>query len=105
MSFNPKKWHETQKFEGDRVVLMTYTPRTTRLKHPQLQQLQELGFVIPRGLDEGVSAEATHALEGQEYILDSEGVLESLPVEGDGEEEGTLSRSLLRLNGNPAVPH
>ncbi|CAE7897047.1 GIP [Symbiodinium microadriaticum] len=34
----------------------------------------------------------------QEYILDSEGVLESLPVEGDGEEEGTLSRSLLRLN-------
>ena len=98
VSFNPKKWHETQKFEGDRVVLMTYTPRTTKLKQPQLQQLQELGFVIPRCLDEGVSAEATHALEGQEYILDSEGVLESLPVEGDGEEEGTLSRSLLRLN-------
>ena len=47
MSFNPRKWHETQDFDGDRVVMMTYTPRTSKLNQGDKQRLRELGFHVP----------------------------------------------------------
>ena len=31
LTFSPKRWHETQPFQGDRIVMMIYTPRVGNL--------------------------------------------------------------------------
>ena len=53
LSFCPRSWHETQKCAEDRVVIMTYTPRTKKLSLENKHRLRELGFELPQDdLDE-----------------------------------------------------
>ena len=71
MSFNPRKWHETQDFDGDRVVMMTYTPRTSKLNQGDKQRLRALGFHVPER-DQVLSClqSLKPSLCKQQYIVD-----------------------------------
>ena len=45
-SFSPRLWHEVQPWEGDRVMMLLFTPRATRLSEDGANKLREAGFVI-----------------------------------------------------------
>ena len=47
VSFSPTKWHEVLPWEGDRVVMLMYTPRATKLSQDDVEKLHEAGFVVP----------------------------------------------------------
>ncbi|CAE7938539.1 TY1B-JR1 [Symbiodinium necroappetens] len=102
ISFSPRRWHETQEFEGDRVVFMTYTPRTSKLKAEDRWRLSELGFEIPERRDLSASSLSAPILKRQQLILDCDGVLEiydSKPTaEEEAVEEERLDGTLLRAN-------
>ncbi|OLQ04673.1 Copia protein [Symbiodinium microadriaticum] len=46
MEFSPQKWHEVQPWVGERLVLLMYTPRATKLSTESVEALQEVGFGI-----------------------------------------------------------
>ncbi|CAE6911165.1 GIP [Symbiodinium sp. CCMP2592] len=98
LSFSPRKWHETQPFQGDRLVMMVYTPRTNNLSDEDRRELWELGFDLPEGRDP-MPAEGEIQLKKQEYILDEDGALETF-VKGEAPEEETsvMDQSLLKVN-------
>ena len=50
LSFRPNLWHEVQPWKGDRVVMLLYTPRASKLKPPDVEGLEDLGFRLERGL-------------------------------------------------------
>ena len=52
-SFDPRKWHEVQPHEGDRVMFIAYTPRLSNLDPGHAEYLKGLGF-RPYGEEEGV---------------------------------------------------
>ncbi|CAE7319363.1 RE1, partial [Symbiodinium sp. CCMP2592] len=47
ISFNPRKFHQTEKWKGKRLVLTAYTPRTSKMKQPTYDKLVEYGFQPP----------------------------------------------------------
>eukprot|EP00439_Symbiodinium_sp_Y106_P022529 s5312_g2.t2 len=47
MTFPPYKWHMTEPWEGNRVALLTYTPRLTNLSVRDEEELHGLGFNLP----------------------------------------------------------
>ncbi|CAE7577689.1 RE1 [Symbiodinium sp. CCMP2456] len=47
VSFPPGQWHQTEPWEGRRVVLLTYTPRLTHLSEENEKELRGLGFDLP----------------------------------------------------------
>ncbi|CAE7353790.1 RE2 [Symbiodinium sp. CCMP2592] len=47
--FSPSTWHEVQPWEGERVMLLMYTPRATKLKEGELNLLREHGFEVDPG--------------------------------------------------------
>ena len=47
VEFCPTEWHEVQPWEGDRVVLLMYTPRATKLSQGDVDKLVEFGFEVP----------------------------------------------------------
>ena len=97
-SFNPKKWHETQPFQGDRVVMMTYTPRSSSLSDEDQQELWELGFDVPEEKKFPVTTEAVK-LQKQEYILEEDGALETfVKMDAVEEEHGEMDQSFLKIN-------
>ena len=46
VEFEPKRWHEVQPWTGDRVVMLMYTPRATKLSEADVEQLKDLGFKV-----------------------------------------------------------
>ena len=44
--FDPTKWHEVEPWDGDRVVLLMYTPRGTRMKSEDIDALERQGFPL-----------------------------------------------------------
>ncbi|OLP73772.1 hypothetical protein AK812_SmicGene46881, partial [Symbiodinium microadriaticum] len=44
ISFSPRRWHEVQPWEGERLVLLLYTPRATKLTSDDVEALNEAGF-------------------------------------------------------------
>ncbi|CAE7295400.1 TY5A, partial [Symbiodinium sp. CCMP2592] len=93
-----KKWHETQPFQGDRVVMMTYTPRTNNLSEEDRRELWEMGFDLPED-QEPQPREENVKLKKQEYILDEDGALETFVKDEVFEEEaGVMEQSLLKVN-------
>ncbi|CAE7198854.1 RE1 [Symbiodinium sp. CCMP2592] len=98
--FNPRKWHETQDFEGDRVVMMTYTPRTTKLNMEDKQRLRELGFNVPER-DPGLhtSSNVNVAWCKQQLVVEADEALVSCSqLDPEGSEEDVLDGALLRAN-------
>ena len=47
VTFPPYKWHMTEPWEGNRVALLTYTPRLTNLSAQDEEELRGLGFNLP----------------------------------------------------------
>ena len=45
-SFPPRRWHQVQPWEGDRVVMLLYTPRATKLAKEAVEELLEFGFNV-----------------------------------------------------------
>ncbi|CAE7876411.1 TY5A [Symbiodinium sp. KB8] len=45
--FSPGQWHQTEPWEGDRVALLTYTPRLTNLSKEDKEEFMSLGFNLP----------------------------------------------------------
>ena len=97
--FNPRRWHEPQRAVRDRVVMMTYTPRTTKLTKSDWEQLRDLGFSIKlKAATEGDVSDLTPCIS-QQYVLTEDDVLESFPKDVAAEEETTaLDGSLLRAS-------
>ncbi|CAE7753847.1 RE1 [Symbiodinium sp. CCMP2592] len=48
VEFSPSQWHEVQPWDGDRVVILLYTPRTSKLQDEHYEELQKAGFVIDK---------------------------------------------------------
>ncbi|CAE7830743.1 TY5A [Symbiodinium sp. CCMP2592] len=48
VEFSPSQWHEVQPWDGDRVVMLLYTPRTSKLQDEHYEELQKAGFVIDK---------------------------------------------------------
>ncbi|CAE7943851.1 GIP [Symbiodinium sp. KB8] len=46
VSFSPRLWHEVQPWEGDRLVLLLFTPRGTKLSEEKKKELSEAGFNV-----------------------------------------------------------
>ena len=44
VSFSPRLWHEVQPWKGERLVLLLYTPRSTKLPLEAVDILTEAGF-------------------------------------------------------------
>ena len=44
---NPRKFHQTEEWEGRRLVVAAYTPRTSKMKQPTYDKLVEYGFGPP----------------------------------------------------------
>ncbi|CAE7214330.1 RE1 [Symbiodinium microadriaticum] len=52
VTFPPGQWHQTEPWEGDRVALLTYTPRLTNLNKKDKDELMSLGFSLPEQPDD-----------------------------------------------------
>ena len=46
--FPPRKWHQVQPWEGDRVTFLMYTPRGTKLTENNIAELEKAGFPVDR---------------------------------------------------------
>ncbi|CAE7495091.1 RE2 [Symbiodinium sp. CCMP2592] len=46
VKFAPGQWHEVQPWEGDRVVLLLYTPRASKLTDKDVERLEDMGFPV-----------------------------------------------------------
>ena len=58
IKFSPRDWHEVQPWEGERIVMLMYTQRATKLTSQDVEKLTSHGFVVdPESLKEGVSEE------------------------------------------------
>ena len=44
--FNPTVWHEVQPWSGERIVLLAFTPRGTKLTQESISELEKVGFEI-----------------------------------------------------------
>ncbi|CAE7216076.1 Cfap91 [Symbiodinium sp. CCMP2592] len=97
--FNPRAWHETQDYSGDRIVIMTYTPRLSKLTPEGRRDLEDLGFRVPDWNFSRPAPRLQPLIMKQEYIIDRDGSLESFPVSQEGEmEHMEIDGVMLRLN-------
>ena len=109
--FSPRRWHEVQQWEGDRVMLMLYTPRATKLAEKDAATLEEFGFPLdrkaldrdPEELDEGETEKSLQE-EPKLFSVQLQDKLEPIvfiEVEDedllDGEEIGSKAKSLKRI--------
>ena len=46
IEFSPRRWHEVQPWEGERLVLLLFTPRATKLTPGDVEALNEAGFNV-----------------------------------------------------------
>ena len=46
VGFSPRGWHEVQPWTGERLVLLLYTPRATKLSAEGVETLQRAGFNV-----------------------------------------------------------
>ena len=77
VEFAPSLWHEVQPWEGDRLVMLMYTPRATKLQNEHYEDLQKLGFVIEKeegnqddfDEEEDIAEVRRLDLQGQEYPI------------------------------------
>ena len=85
IEFSPRRWHEVQPWEGERLVLLLYTPRATKLTSDDVEALNEAGF--------NVDPEALSADEEEINVQDVD-LEESAPA---------LQAKTLRLEGNASA--
>ena len=74
--FNPRRWHAVEPHEGERVVMIAYTPRSSKLTTEDRSELMKLGFNIPEPRSQQDEPEENRKelvpKEVEEYVLDEE---------------------------------
>ena len=80
VEFNPSLWHEVQPWKGDRLVLLAYTPRASKLQEDLIQELKDAGFVIGKEIMDckGVLVEEEEKVEINKIEVKDE--VEQLPA-------------------------
>ena len=63
MSFSPRRWHEVQPWKGERLVLLLYTPRGTKLTENDIKELKEMGFNPQPDVSQGDDGEVDNEEE------------------------------------------
>ena len=66
MDFSPRGWHEVQPWVGDRLVLLLFTPRATRLPSETVEALEDAGFNVDREALSEPEEEIDEAHRGEE---------------------------------------
>ena len=46
VKFSPREWHQVQPWKGERIVMLLFTPRATKLASQSVEELQSYGFTI-----------------------------------------------------------
>ncbi|CAE7446981.1 RE1 [Symbiodinium sp. CCMP2592] len=64
--FDPRKWHQVQEWQGDRVVMLMYTPRATKLVESDVQDLKDHGFPM----DEVIKGDSDEEEDNNESSTD-----------------------------------
>ena len=83
-SFDPMRWHEVQPHQGERVMMIAYTPRLSNFSKVESDYLMDLGF-LPFG--------------EEEHNIEQGGVeAEQSPKEDPEGDEHACSTSLINLN-------
>ncbi|OLP89029.1 Copia protein [Symbiodinium microadriaticum] len=81
VEFRPRVWHEVQQWEGDRLVMLLYTPRGTKLKDQEVEELKNVGFdVHPDSL---VNVDEEEEEEEVKIKTASVGAMEFLEVDSE----------------------
>ena len=50
-TFNPRRWHEVQPWEGNRVVMVLHNPRASHLHYQDRDDLEYVGFPLKNDLE------------------------------------------------------
>ena len=66
ISFSPRRWHEVQPWKGERLVLLLYTPRSTKLTEKDIKELNEMGFSLQPDVPQGDDGEVDNEEEEEE---------------------------------------
>ena len=66
ISFSPRRWHEVQPWKGERLVLLLYTPRSTKLTENDIKELNEMGFNLQPDVSQGDDGEVDNEEEEEE---------------------------------------
>ncbi|CAE7226577.1 RE2, partial [Symbiodinium sp. CCMP2456] len=64
ISFSPRKWHEVQPWIGERLVLLLYTPRATKLHMDNVEFLEDMGFNV----DHRALTEVVENPDDEDYV-------------------------------------
>ena len=79
--FSPSRWHEVQPWQGERVMLVIYTPRATKLKETEVEMLQDHGFEVdPKALSGGDEQQEEDLQEQEEVKLSALNAGEQQPT-------------------------
>ncbi|CAE7540315.1 RE1 [Symbiodinium sp. CCMP2592] len=66
--FPPRRWHQVQPWQGDRVTFLMYTPRGTKLSEKDMVELETAGFPIDRKiLQNQQDEEECNEVQGDEF--------------------------------------
>ncbi|OLQ13572.1 Copia protein [Symbiodinium microadriaticum] len=66
ISFSPRRWHEVQPWKGERLVLLLYTPRSTKLIENDIKELNEMGFNLQPDVSQGDGGEGDNEEQEEE---------------------------------------
>ena len=74
-SIDPKLWHEAQPHEGERVMVIAYTPRLNNFDEEEAEYLKRLGFLLddgeqPKPFSQGATSKTAEEEQGQSSGLD-----------------------------------
>ena len=113
--FSPLQWHATEQFTGERLVFVTYCPRTYNLSNADYEIITNMGFKLPqqkegtngdpqaKGTDQVSEPEVGYFVEEGPDVVDGSGGLDSglkeeLDAFVNGNDADVLAQTLGRLD-------
>ena len=82
--FHPRKWHAVQPWQGDRLVMVLYSPRGSNLHYKDRDELEFAGFPVvsmdgsQHALESTIEEEKADGVEAELYLI------HPLPTEDQG---------------------
>ena len=93
--FNPRRWHEVQPWQGDRVVMILYSPRASHLYYKDRDSMEFAGFPVGLLAPLNRGCEIQEQEQGEKNVATAElHLLQHLPID----EPEVLEDALLALN-------
>ncbi|OLP84473.1 Transposon Ty1-NL2 Gag-Pol polyprotein [Symbiodinium microadriaticum] len=93
--FNPRRWHEVQAWQGDRVVMILYSPRASHLHYKDRDHMEFAGFPVGSLVTMNGGSEVQEGEPGEASSRTTElHLLRHLPTD----EPEVLEDALLALN-------